>query len=567
MDNIDKTRLSIVGIGKMIIDGKLTVPPYQRSYSWEEKQVIEYLEDINNAITNTKKDYFLGPIVVIDTKNNSNEIVDGQQRIATTTIILSAIRDLLKESSIEDNLERSKIIEDTYLFKKDILTLELKPNLRLNLEDDIFFKEFVLSPNKSSKSFRSSKPSHTKIQQAYEKSKHFLKKNVLTSARNFNELLKWQSFLENNIKVIWIQVEDYSYAYTIFETLNDRGLDLTVTDLLKNLIFSKSGNQIQLAQENWTSMLTNLESFGKNNVKVDFIRHFWASKHGLTREKDLYSKIKNQINNSTEAIELADQLNLSSDLYISLLNPEHPSWNSFPLSTKHNIAILNMLGMSQNRPLLLAILLHFDVKHINISLKNLVNWAVRFIITGSLGSSLLEQNFATNAKLVSDKKIKNSDQLFDAMKEAIPTDKEFEDEFKIASIKRSDLAIYILTKSEQATKGDKNPEEIPNTIDGTVNVEHILPKTLTPSWRTKWSDDKAKSYINRIGNLCLLKTKLNSKIGNADFSLKLKEYSKSNFELTKSLKNYQDWTETNIEARQLELAKLAVKIWPRRIDH
>ncbi|MCG6146596.1 DUF262 domain-containing protein [Leptospira bandrabouensis] len=536
-------------------------------HSWEEKQVIEYLEDINNAITTTKKDYFLGPIVVIDPKNDTNEIVDGQQRLATTTIILSAIRDLLKESANEDNLERCKIIEDTYLFKKDIQTLELKPNLKLNLEDDVFFKEFILSPNKSSNSFRSSKPSHSRLQQTYEKSKYFLKKNVLTSAKNYKELLKWQSFLDNSIKVIWIQVEDYSYAYTIFETLNDRGLDLTVTDLLKNLIFSQSGNQIQLAQENWTSMITNLESFGKDNIKVDFIRHFWASKHGLTREKDLYTKIKNNIKTSTDAIELADQLTLSSDLYISLLNAEHPSWHSFPLTTKNNIIILNMLGMSQNRPLLLAILLHFEVKQINISLNNLVNWAVRFIITGSLGSSILEQNFASNAKLVSDKKIKNSDQLFEAMKDAIPTDKEFEDKFKIALVKRSDLAIYILTRLENAKKGDKNPEEIPNTIDGTVNLEHILPKTITPDWEPKWSAEKAKSYINRIGNLCLLKTKQNSKIGNSDFQSKLKDYTKSKFELTKSLTTYQDWNPENIEMRQLELAKLAIKIWPRRVDH
>ena len=92
MAKLDHIRINLDGIGHALADRYLSVPAYQRSYAWEEKQITDLFADIANAIAKGKQEYFLGSIVVID-KENGQEVVDGQQRLATISILLSAIRD------------------------------------------------------------------------------------------------------------------------------------------------------------------------------------------------------------------------------------------------------------------------------------------------------------------------------------------------------------------------------------------------------------------------------------------------------------------------------------------
>src|SRR5665213_1710679 len=83
------------GIGELLKRGRLQVPPNQRSYAWEERHIRSLFEDLNEAITNDEDDYFLGTIVLVSDGVSDPSIEDGQQRIATTTILLARIRDKL----------------------------------------------------------------------------------------------------------------------------------------------------------------------------------------------------------------------------------------------------------------------------------------------------------------------------------------------------------------------------------------------------------------------------------------------------------------------------------------
>ncbi|EMM86919.1 PF03235 family protein [Leptospira santarosai str. 2000027870] len=377
MNRIDKSQIDIKGIGKVLAEGRLSVPPFQRSYSWEEKQISDLYEDIKEAISHKNEDYFLGSIVVLRKEDSQSEIVDGQQRIATTSIFLSALRDILLEMGDTD---RAEIIEKSFLYTKDIETLDLIQNLELNKDDNLFFANYIVARQKA-KITKFSKDSHEKMNEAYSLAKIFIRREILNSNDQNVNIIKWIQFIRENVKVIWIQVEDYSYAYTIFETLNDRGLVLTVSDLLKNLLFSKANKKIQTVQSNWIAMIAYLESIDKESILVDFIRHYWSTQEGLTRHRELFSKIKNKISTQTEALQLSENLVFAAYYYTALLNTDHEVWEKYNHATRDSIITLKMLGMQQNRPLILAILQNFEKKEVETSILRLLSWTIRFIIT------------------------------------------------------------------------------------------------------------------------------------------------------------------------------------------
>jgi uncharacterized protein with ParB-like and HNH nuclease domain len=120
--------LRIDGIGHFLADNLLTVPTNQRSYAWEKDSVEDYWNDIIKAIDEQADDYFIGSIVLSKSDGDALEVVDGQQRLATTTIILGAIRDYFRE---KDSADRAKLIEDRYLITTDEDTLEQVPRLTL----------------------------------------------------------------------------------------------------------------------------------------------------------------------------------------------------------------------------------------------------------------------------------------------------------------------------------------------------------------------------------------------------------------------------------------------------
>jgi hypothetical protein len=129
------------GIAKLIKDGALCVPRNQREYSWREEHVMDLYQDLAKAITDAEPDYFLGSVVVAK-KNGTLEVFDGQQRLATTVILLAAIRDYYRETN--DN-QRANIIEPEYLMARDLGTLEEQPKLTLSKIDHDFFLKRVLS--------------------------------------------------------------------------------------------------------------------------------------------------------------------------------------------------------------------------------------------------------------------------------------------------------------------------------------------------------------------------------------------------------------------------------------
>jgi len=149
---------------------------------------------------------------------------------------------------------------------------------------------------------------------------------------------------------------------------------------LKNYLFSCAGKRIDEVQQKWTSMLAVLEAADSEEIVVTYIRHFWSSKYGVTREKDLYTKIKDRVNSTQHAINLADDLSRNARLYSAMINTDSDLWNQYGSTAREHMNSLNLLGMIQIRPLVLAALDKFTVKEVQKSLKLMQGLALRLAV-------------------------------------------------------------------------------------------------------------------------------------------------------------------------------------------
>jgi len=133
------------------------------------------------------------------------------------------------------------------------------------------------------------------------------------------------------------------------------------------------------------------------------------------------------------------------------------------------------------------------------------------------------------------------------------------------TISKNSIARYYLRVLDKEFDISRDPSLIVTSNEEVVNLEHILPQHPSGAWSYINADD-VKNYCNRIGNLALLQTKINAVVGNDGFKEKLPSYKTSPFSLTSALDKYQSWDITSIEERQRELAELAVKAWPNKVQ-
>lgn len=172
----------------------------------------------------------------------------------------------------------------------------------------------------------------------------------------------------------------------------------------------------------------------------------------------------------------------------------------------------------------------------------------------------MERHYTQRATELRAGKIKTRRDLLNSMSGVIPGDAEFEATFATLRVPKTNIARYYLSVLEQHVGGQSDPELVTNPDVAAVNLEHILPQNPSASWGI--NPDDAKALVRRLGNMVLLRTKRNTRLGNADFATKKVEYAKSDMKLTKEIDNYKNWGPQEIADRQAAMAKLAVKAWP-----
>jgi uncharacterized protein DUF262/uncharacterized protein DUF1524 len=553
-----QTGFEELGIASVLKRYRLQVPPNQREYSWTEKEVSKLFQDLTWAVSDEQSGfYFLGTIVTIPNSNDVLEVVDGQQRLATTAILLCEMRQYLKDREV-------LIAESINPFLTDIdrEKRERVAKLTLNLDDNEFFRA-VISAEKDADRPAPSHQSHNLIEDAFAHARKHIKKVVAGyDSRTHGDVLnRWIEFLEHNAQIILLKVPTAANAYKMFETLNDRGLKTSQADLVKNYLFGQSGRRLAEAQQHWARMRSILETLDEEEITVTFLRQSMIAIRGHLREDQVFEAVQDKAKGPQTAIQFLSSLEALASSYVAMFNPDHEKWNPYPDSIRRAIRTLNLLNIRSMRPLRLAVADRFSKKEAAEAFRLFISWGVRLIIASSTSRGAVEEPLAAAAHSVYVGDICEAAALKKDLAKIIPPDEEFKRAFETATVSKAAFARYYLRSLEMAAKNEAMPWFIPNDDQQTINLEHVLPEVPSGNWPL-FDDESTKMYVRRIGNLALLLAKSNSDLKSFGFEAKKKVYKETPYVLTAQIAGLRQWGPKEITERQKVLADLALKTWP-----
>lgn len=548
-----------LGLGSLLKRYRLRVPSNQREYAWTEREVTDLLQDFALAI-NEAKPYFLGTIVTIPRGEGTLEVVDGQQRLATTAILLSAIRDYARERD-DDFLVTS--IDTEFLSGIDRGRRQLVPKLTLNLDDNELFNQIVTGPADAPE-LVAQRASHERLLLARTEARGHVRRIVapFDEKEHGDVLNRWISFIEFQALAILLRVPSDADAFKMFETLNDRGLRTSQADLIKNYLFSRSDGRIAEVQARWSYMRGALESTSEDSdITMTFLRHALITQRGYLRQADVYDVVQEIVKSEQAAVTLSSTLETLSNVYVATLNLDHERWNTYPDAGRRAVEVLNLFDIKPMRPLILAVAATMEPHRAAGAFRFLISLGVRLMIASSTRTSSVELPLAAAARLVFEGDVGDVAELRDRLSSILPGDKEFGERFEVAKVSNARLARYYLRSMEMTANSEAEPWFVLHEDRQIINLEHILPKKPQDNW-PDFDEDDVRRLSTRLGNLALLRVKDNSDLKSLGFPDKKPIYAGSPYLLTSMLAEEDAWTAETIGERQRALAELAVSTWP-----
>jgi hypothetical protein len=537
-------------------DRSFEVPPYQRSYAWKDDQVSAFWRDLLEALDSEADEYFMGTIVS-SRKDGVSTVIDGQQRLATTSLLLAGLRDAY---AARGDSARARGVQEKYLASFDLASATHVPRMRLNDEDRDFFQDVVINGVARAPEIGS----HRRLAHAQEYLRRRMNEDLASHDGDWLQRANdWVKLLTDRVAVIVIDVPQVADGFVIFETLNDRGAPLTISDLLRNFLMSQAGAKLAAVEDAWGVVLLNLGLSEEESTFVDFFRQYWSSLHGATREKDLFREIRREITDSPSAVRFSESLPGSSRAYAALLDAQHEMWSELPEETGASVAALLRLELGQYRPLALAVLDEFTRDEQARTFRALVAWAVRGLIAGGIGGGVTERAYGRAASDVRNSELKTTADLYRQLLPIVPNDRDFRSAFSIMSVPRTSVARYLLTSIERAEQGIVRPEIATDDFGAGLRLQTVLPKSATPeSWPDVPADD-LRSAAALLGNYVLLAEGDPSLPRAGDFSTRKAVLAGSAIATTRKVAEAKTWSLEAVHERQTGFAERAVEIWPR----
>lgn len=542
---------------------KYVVPRFQREYSWTKDEVTELWIDLisNLKLVDVKIvniEYFIGSLVLIgEDKSQSLQIVDGQQRLTTITILLSALVESFKNIQ-QDDLAQG--IYYTYIEGKDVRNKEYfkleNENPRPFLQNSIqhITKAGNTPQNKEERALWDAYTFFVNKFKIESLKKDINFWNLLTGNDSSKQLEVLEAIREqilSNLKVIYITVSNEEDAYMIFETLNARGKNLTSVDLIKNELFKilNSTHPDDTAKTTWRKIQSSLSSRG-NKINIEtFFRHYWLSKFNFITESKIYKSFKIESGKSNfDHYDFLIDLSKEADIYNKIANPLKSDWpdqNDKVVYT--SLEALSLFRITQIRTFILALLNkrndklidHFDFCKV---INQMEKFHFKYSAVCSQKMNIFEGKYSKTARELRNSTSKQQskkiiDQLLNFYTEKEPSFELFSEKFKDLKYTNQytvdkKIIQYIFTSFEKFLR---NTNEL--TIDF-ISLEHI----------SSQSSDNNNGWI---GNLIPLDKKLNEECDNKDFVSKLKIYKKSDLKIVewflKEFENETIWDKTNQE--------------------
>lgn len=533
------------------------MPDFQRDFSWAEQQVSEFWEDLiafggNQAgVQLVGKEYFLGAAVLVN-NGSYHLLLDGQQRLATTTILLAALRDQINEFKAD----AAKQIQSQYIAFEDHLTGETVYKLQLNTFDRTFFRDHIQAFPRIGGTL-ASKKSHQLISKAYT----YFRTKVTAGwesagggKKGFDWAVHVTLILREHLALVTVISTNEKSAASIFATLNDRGIGLSTVDLIRSFVLQNAHpTQRDEIIECWDSTL---DASGTAIAAEAIIRLSWVSQHGDIKARALYKVVSDQLDAETSALEYSRTLRNDAILYRRFRDGDTDDEDLQDYWTA-----LRTLKANSAYALLLAANRKLSAAEQKRLAGALVSLAIRHNVVCDLDRARFETTIYAAAKSVSEEA--GFEAALSGLRAISPDENRFRTSFLTISFSQSEhsIARYLL-RSIEAKMATTNEVVVAGATK--VHVEHIYPQT--PLEGKKWSDHKL--HIGQIGNLTLLDKRLNESIKNADFSVKKHQaYASSRLEITRALAMLDDeWTPTSINERANMLCGIAETLWPQSLD-
>ncbi len=550
--------LELVGNGRIY-----RVPPYQRDYSWTVEQWEDLWNDILDLHGGRDERHYMGALVVEGQSDREFLIIDGQQRLATLSILALAViarlsRDSGDETGAAANRERAAALRARFIGEKDPASLIESSKLFLNETDDDFYQDYLvqlrapLNPRGLPRS----------NQLLWECFQYFSKQIEASDAAWPNGAALAALITETvgrQLLFILITVEDELNAYTVFETLNARGLELSSTDLLKNYLFSRVRvmADLEALQRRWRALIATV----RQERFPEFLRYHLQTQHPRVRSGRLFKLVRDSVQTTAQVFDLMDALGARAELFAALSDAGHEYWIETPEARQY-VRELNLFRVRQMTPLLFAAWERFSKQDFVRILKLVSVISFRYSVVSGLNPNALEPAYHEAARAVLTGTAQTPATVFDPLKSIYVDDEKFLQDFASFAVEtsgqRKRLARYVLARLESDASGrDCDPE----TDSGTI--EHVLPENPTEIWEEAFPPRSWDAWVYRLGNLTLIEKSLNREAGNRGYGEKLAAFARSGYALTRAIPDLapEEWTPALVAERQRRLAIRAVHLW------
>lgn len=542
---------------------ELRTPAFQRSFAWEKEQVDDYWEDLVRALDHDggPVDYFLGLVVV----DENGHIQDGQQRLATTLLLVSALYNAGEGTKASPDHDPHLATEVAAVLSPALRSTPQAP-LTIGTDDQLALIERAGIRTKALESVRRVGKAREELRKLVEVD---LSKRPKANER-LRRLKAWGDFLRVQAHVVVLDVPTRE-AHTIFETLNTRGVRLSNGDLVKSHLIARANDSAK-AVKMWGAVTEALQD-DKGNFEADldsFLLHFYGSRYGRTVKRELFADLRPRI---ADPFTTLDELRESALLYHALAHPAHAMsfWSDFEPGTQQAVQLINGLGLKQLRYLLLAVLRDYQStvdarhqrKHRSVAIKKIASWSVRGLVHHRTGGGDAEATYIEAAELLREGKITTLAGLRDhfvTRSMLIEADDLFQEEFRkyafdsASNHTRARAILYALEFHSIASKSGVELKE-------SLTVEHVLPISPAKGEWTQFDEDEQQVYAHRLGNLLLIDgpSGANEQLGNKEWVKKrelIRQWGPQS-PLTREALAKQRWTKRIINQRHKRLAELA----------
>ena len=540
-------------------DFDYVIPSYQRPYAWTEVQAGELFSDLYDFFRQEKEEtYFLGSIVLIKAENQPHaEVIDGQQRLTTLTILLAAITAQF-EGTRHANLAKNIREEGD-----ELLNLKQKPRLALREKDQQFFETYVQNLRLNELlALNPAQLSNESQQKIRKNTELFLQRIQENFADNKDDLFQFASFLVQRCFLVAVSTPSQQSAFRVFSVLNSRGLDLLPTDIIKSDVIGR----IQPAkQDEFTDIWEELEvNTGRDGFAEVFghIRMLYAKDKA---RRALLDEFRERVITQAPSAEslITDIIQPYANAYSIAKQCKYTSTSN---AQDVNILLkwLNRIDNSDWLPPVIKFLADKSAE------ENYVLWFLQKL--ERLAAFMHICSYDINSRIDRYALVLRDLEKPHSLMSPIKSIELIDDEKKLMRTKLNG-EIYALTARRRnylILRLDSFLSDGAADYDTSLlTIEHVLPQTIpaNSSWTDIWpSEDQRILWLHRLANLVPLNMRRNREAFNYDFDTKKKAYfggkkGVSSYVLTTQVLNTEKWTPEIVAQRQDDLLSLLDEKW------